>query len=166
MSDFLLAVMCMIVVGIERVPAIMPATREPNWPFGLSSTATSRRSSFGTKPLASISSRSSRSFSSLRIGSRDSAQRKVGGMASVVSTAIATIIVNRFWLSAPIDRPTVATITSVEPRAFMPVASASASRRLQAAELAAEEGAAELAERGDGDQPQASGTAGEGPSAR
>ncbi len=41
-----------------------------------------------------------------------------------------TIIVNRSWLSAPIDRPMVATITSVEPRAFMPVASASASRRV------------------------------------
>ena len=52
-------------------------------------------------------------------------------MASVVSTAIATIIVNRSWLSAPIDRPMVATITSVEPRAFMPVASASASRRVR-----------------------------------
>ena len=43
-------------------------------------------------------------------------------------TAIATIIVNRFWLSAPIDRPMVATMTSVEPRAFMPIASAVDSR--------------------------------------
>ena len=59
---------------------------------------------------------------------RASAQRKVGGMAIVVTTAMATIIVNRFWLSAPIDRPTVAMITSVEPRAFMPQASASTSR--------------------------------------
>ena len=38
---------------------------------------------------------------------------------------MATIIVNRFGLSAPIDNPMVATITSVEPRAFMPVPSAS-----------------------------------------
>ena len=129
MSDFFAAVMCMTVVGIERVPAIMPATREPNWPLGLSSTATSRRSSCDTKPLACISSRSSRSFSSLRIGRRPSAQRRVGGIASVVTIAMVTIIVNRSWLSAPIDRPMVATITSVEPRAFMPVASASASRR-------------------------------------
>ena len=144
----------MTVVGIERVPAIKPATREPNWPLALSSTATSRRSSFDTKPLASISSRSSRSFSSLRIGSRASAQRKVGGMASVVRIAMVTIIVNRFWLSAPIDRPMVATITSVEPRAFMPVASASASRRDQPAELAAEKGAAEFSDGGDGDQPE------------
>ena len=59
---------------------------------------------------------------------RDSAQRKVGGIAIVVMTAIATIIVNRFWLSAPIDRPTVAMMTSVEPRAFMPQASAKPSR--------------------------------------
>ena len=46
----------------------------------------------------------------------------------VVITAMATIMVKRFWLSAPIDRPMVATITSVEPRAFMPVPSASDSR--------------------------------------
>jgi hypothetical protein len=37
---------------------------------------------------------------------------------------MATIIVNRFSLSAPIDSPMVATITSVEPRAFIPQASA------------------------------------------
>ena len=49
----------------------------------------------------------------------------------VVTTAMATIIVNRFWLSAPIDRPIVATITSVEPRAFMPQPSASDSRRVR-----------------------------------
>ena len=49
----------------------------------------------------------------------------------VVMTAMATIMVNRFWLSAPIDRPMVATITSVEPRAFMPVPSASDSRAVR-----------------------------------
>ena len=49
----------------------------------------------------------------------------------VVATAMATIMVKRFWLSAPIDSPIVATITSVEPRAFMPQASASDSRRLK-----------------------------------
>ena len=48
----------------------------------------------------------------------------------VVTTAIATIIVNRSWLSAPIDSPMVATITSVEPRAFMPQPSASDSRQV------------------------------------
>ena len=47
----------------------------------------------------------------------------------VETTAIATIIVNRFWFNTPMERPTVATITSVEPRAFMPHASASDSRR-------------------------------------
>ena len=61
---------------------------------------------------------------------RLSAQRSVGGMAIVVITAMATIIVNRSWLSAPIDNPTVAMITSVEPRAFMPQASARPSRRV------------------------------------
>ena len=59
-----------------------------------------------------------------------SAQRSIGGIAIVVITAMATIIVKRFWLSTPIDRPIVATITSVEPRAFMPQASASDSRRV------------------------------------
>ena len=101
-----------------------PASREANLPFGLSSAASSRRSRFATKPLASNSSRSSRSFSALRIGTRASAQRSIGGIAMVVTTAMATIIVNRFWLSAPIESPMVATITSVEPRAFMPQASA------------------------------------------
>ena len=48
----------------------------------------------------------------------------------VVMIAMATIMVNRFWLSAPIDRPTVAMMTSVEPRAFMPQASAKPSRRV------------------------------------
>ena len=47
----------------------------------------------------------------------------------VVTTAMATIMVNRFWLRAPIESPIVATITSVEPRAFMPQASANDSRR-------------------------------------
>ena len=126
--------------------------REANWPLALSSTASSSRSSFGTKPRASISSRSSRCFSSLRIGRRASAQRSVGGMAMVVITAMVTIMVKRFWLSAPIDRPMVATITSVEPRAFMPQPSASDFAPGQPAELAADEGAAELADAGDDDQ--------------
>jgi hypothetical protein len=50
-------------------------------------------------------------------------------LAELNNDYMVTIIVNRSWLSAPIDRPMVATITSVEPRAFMPVASASDSRR-------------------------------------
>ena len=62
---------------------------------------------------------------------RDSAQRSVGGMAMVVMTAMATIMVKRFWLRAPIDRPMVAIMTSVEPRAFMPQASAKPSRRVR-----------------------------------
>ena len=114
----------MTVVGMASVPASKPAMREANLPLALSSTASRSRSSFGTKPLASISSRSSRCFSSLRIGSRAKAQRSVGGMAVVVITAMATIMVKRFWLSAPIDRPMVAMMTSVEPRAFMPQPSA------------------------------------------
>ncbi len=56
---------------------------------------------FGTKPFASMSSRSSRCFSSLRIGSRASAQCNVGGIATVVITAMVTIMVNRFGLRAP-----------------------------------------------------------------
>ena len=147
------SLMCSTVVGMPCVPASMPATREANLPFGLSSTAINRRSRFDTKPFSSCSSRSSRCFSSLRIGMRDSAQRSVGGMAMVVMIAMATIMVKRFWLSAPIDRPMVAMITSVEPRAFMPQASAKPSRRVRPPSSGADEGAAELAEAGDQDQP-------------
>ncbi len=97
-----------------------PVMLAANLPFALSSFASNSRSRLVTNPLASSSSRSSRSFSSLRIGSRLSAQRSIGGIAMVVITAMATIRVKRFWLSTPIDRPIEATITSVEPRAFMP----------------------------------------------
>ena len=117
------------VVGVPRRPAMKPASWAANLPFGLSSAATSRRSILETKPFFSNSSRSSRSRSSSVIGTRASAQRSIGGIAMVVTNAMATIMVNRFWVSAPIDRPTVATMTSVEPRAFMPQPSASASRR-------------------------------------
>ena len=58
---------------------------------------------------------------------RPSAQRSIGGIDMVVTTAIATIVVNRFWFSTPIDNPIEATITSVEPRAFIPQPRASAS---------------------------------------
>jgi hypothetical protein len=119
------------VVGKPRGPAISPASRAANLPFALSSTAISRRSRLGTNSFASSSSRSSRSFSALAIGTRARAQRSIGGIAMVVATAMATIMVKRFWLSAPMDRPIVATMTSVEPRAFMPQASARASRRLR-----------------------------------
>ncbi len=55
------------------------------------------------------------------------------------------------WLlSAPIDRPMLAMITSVDPRALRPVARASDSSR-QSAELAADQGSQELAEAGDHD---------------
>src|SRR5260370_34540367 len=37
-------------------------------------------------------------FSALRRGTRASAQRSIGGIALVVTTAMATIMVNRFWL--------------------------------------------------------------------
>ena len=67
----------------------------------------------------------------MRIGSRLSAQRSIGGIAMVVTIAMVTMRVNRFWLSTPIDRPMVATITSVEPRAFMPQPSASDSARVR-----------------------------------
>ena len=46
----------------------------------------------------------------------------------VVIIAIATISVNRFLLNTPADSAIDATITSVEPRAFMALASASDSR--------------------------------------
>ena len=107
-----------------------------------------------TNPLPSKASRSSRARSSSRSGSRPKAQRSIGGIAIVVTTAMATIMVKRFWLSAPIDRPIVATITSVEPRAFMPQPSASDSGARQPAEPPAREGAGELAEAGDQDQPE------------
>ena len=67
---------------------------------------------------------------------------------------MATIIVNRSWLSAPIDRPMVATITSVEPRAFMPVASASASRRVSPPSSPPRKAPPNFPMRGDGDQPE------------
>ena len=105
-----------------------PASREANAPLAPPSTASSRRSRLGTKPRASSSSRSSRWRSALRSGSRRNAQRNIGGIAMVVTTAIATISVKRFWLNTPIDRPIEATITSVEPRAFIAAASASDSR--------------------------------------
>src|SRR6516225_5924295 len=105
------------VTGMPRGPASKPARRDAKRPLGLSSTASRSRSSFATKPLASMSSRSSRSFSDLLIGTRGRLQRSIGGMAIVVTTAMVTIIVNRSWLSAPIDSPIEATMISVEPRA-------------------------------------------------
>ena len=80
-------------VGRPRGPASRPARRDAKRPFGLSLTMRSRRSILATKPLASKASRSSLSFSPGRSGTRDNAQRNVGGMAEVVSTAIVTIIV-------------------------------------------------------------------------
>ena len=47
----------------------------------------------------------------------------------VVITAIATMTVNRSRLSMPSDRPIVATMTSVDPRAFIPHAKASDSAK-------------------------------------
>ena len=91
------------------------------------------------------------------MGRRLSAARSIGGMASVVITAVATIMVNRLSLSRPMDRPMVAMITSVEPRAFMEQPSASASARPESPDGRAEEGAAELADAGDGDQPDGQG---------
>src|ERR1700729_766114 len=38
-------------------------------------------------------------------GIRASAQRSIDGIAKVVMTAIATIIVKRFWLNTPMERP-------------------------------------------------------------
>ena len=143
----------MIVVGLSPEPAITPASREANLPWALPSTTSSRRSRFGTKPRASSSSRSSRSRSAWRSGSRRSAQRSIGGIAMVVIIAMATISVNRFLLNTPADSAIEATITSVEPRAFMAQASASDSAAGEAAELAADEGAGELSDAGDDDQP-------------
>jgi hypothetical protein len=51
------------------------------------------------------------------------------GIAVVVTIAMVTIRVNRFRLSSPVERPSVATITSIEPRALMPHPRASDSAR-------------------------------------
>src|SRR5262249_837984 len=79
------------VIAMPRVPPNSPARRAANLPFGLWSTASSRRSRFETKPRASCSSRSSRSFSALLSatrprplsalprGPRRKAQRGIGG---------------------------------------------------------------------------------------
>src|SRR5439155_637 len=75
-----------IVVGIRRDPARSPARREAKWPLGLSSTMTSSRSIFGTNPSASNASRSSRTSSSSRNGTRANDQRSIGGIAIVVAT--------------------------------------------------------------------------------
>ena len=112
-------------MGIRRAPARSPTSREANCPLGLASTATRSRSIFDTKPRASNSSRSSRAASSGLIGSRPSAQRSMGGIDIVVTTAMVTMVVKRSWLRTPIESPIVATMTSVEPRAFMPQPSAS-----------------------------------------
>ncbi len=77
--------------------------------------------------MASNSSRSRRSRSALPSGTRARLQRSIGGIPMVVTNAMVTIMVKRFCVSAPMERPMLATITSVEPRAFMPQASASAS---------------------------------------
>src|SRR5215475_13376716 len=66
---------------------------------------------------------SSLSFSSLVSGIRASAVRSIGGIAIVVRIAMVMIIENRFWLSTPTDSPIEAMMTSVDPRAFMPLAS-------------------------------------------
>src|SRR6516164_9296345 len=119
-----------IVVVIPRDPAINPARCKASFPLGLLSTATRRRSTLVMNPFASNASRARRALSSSCTGSLDSAQRSIGGIANVVTTAIVTIIVKRSWLITPSERPMVATMTSVEPRAFMPQASASDSRPL------------------------------------
>ena len=83
----------MIVVGLSPEPAMAPASREANVPLAPPSTASSRRSRLGTKPRASSSSRSRRCLSALRSGSRRNAQRSIGGIAMVVTTAIVTMSV-------------------------------------------------------------------------
>jgi hypothetical protein len=59
------------------------------------------------------------------VTSLPSAQRSIGGIDIVVTTAIATIAVKRDWLRAFIESPIDATMISVDPRAFMPQPSAS-----------------------------------------
>ena len=88
-------------------------------------------------------------FPPCRAAAACSAERSIGGIAMVVRIAMVTIMENRFWLSTPIDRPMVAMMTSVDPRAFMPQASARDSLPAQPADAAADEGAAELSEAGD-----------------
>src|SRR6516164_118421 len=128
-SFFALAARSRMVVGLPAEPATIPASCAANLPLALSSAATSSLSRLVTNPFASSSSRLSRRRSFLRNGRRLSAQRSMLGIAVVVTIAMVTIRVNRFWLSRPVERPSVATITSVEPRAFMPHPNASDSAR-------------------------------------
>ena len=113
-----------MVTGIPLNPANRPAIRAANCPLALSSITIRTRSSPARKLCASISSRDSLLRSCSSTGSRLSAQRSVGGIAIVVMKAMATIMVKRVSLSTPIERPIEATMISVEPRAFMPVAKA------------------------------------------
>ena len=76
------------------------------------------------------SSRARRCRSNSLIGTRARPQRGVGGIACDGS-AMATTMVNRFCVSAPVNRPIEATITSVEPRAFIAKARARDSRRVK-----------------------------------
>ena len=73
-------------------------------------------------------------------------------MDIVVTTAIATMVVKRSWLNTPIDSPIVATMTSVEPRAFMPQPSAIDFGPGHPAETATEKRPAELAQARNHDQ--------------
>ena len=57
-----------------------------------------------------------------------SSHLRIGGVTIVVVMATMTISVKIGWLRMPTVSPIVATTTSVEPRAFMPKASAAASR--------------------------------------
>ena len=82
------------------------------------------------------------------------AHRSIGGIANVVATAMVTIIVKRSWLIAPIESPIVATMTSVEPRAFMPQARASDSATGEPTQCASQERSGELADARDGDQAE------------
>ena len=87
-------------------------------------------------------------------GKRLRAQRSVGGMTRVVATAMVTIIVNKSWLSMPSESPIEATMTSVEPRAFMPQASATHSRMLRPPIRPPMKAPAALSNAGDGDQAE------------
>ena len=88
----------------------------------------------------------SRSFSPLRMGTRAKAQRNIGGIAMVVMIAMVTMMVKRSCVSAPIERPMLATITSVEPRAFIAAAERERFAPRQSAQRAADEGSGKFAE--------------------
>src|SRR5262249_28007848 len=99
--------------SIDPVPLRLPARLKMRREFGIGAFVGCEQQPFqiGNKVALLEFSRSSLSFSSLVNGSRASADRSIGGIAMVVRIAMVMIIENRVWLSTPMERPIVATIT-------------------------------------------------------